>query len=67
MLRALIVILALVVVIPSVSNGEWGAAGLAVVIAVVLLAMGASERKDTKAWMNCRDYWADGGPERRRK
>ena len=67
MIRALIVILAIVVVIPSVSNGEWGAAGLAVVIAVVLLAMGASERKDARAWLNWRDYWADGGPERRRK
>lgn len=67
MLRALIVILALVVVIPAASNGEWGAAGIAVVIAVVLLAMGASERRDAKAWMNYRNYWAEGGPERRRK
>ena len=67
MLRILIVFLAAVVVIPSVGNGEWGTAGLAVVIAVVLLAMGAGERKDTRAWLNWRDYWAEGGPNRPRK
>ena len=67
MIRIVICLMALVVIIPSVSNGEWGTAGLAAVIAVFLLLMGASERKDTQAWANWRDYWAKGGPDRRRK
>lgn len=66
MLRVIIAGLAFVVIFPALNNGEFGVAALAAVIAVVLLMMGSSERKDTKAWQNCRDYWAEGGPERRR-
>ena len=66
MIRATIIFLAIIVIIPSVSNGQWGAAGIAAVIAVVLLMMGSEERKDTKAWQNCRDYWAEGGPNRKK-
>lgn len=53
---------ALVVIIACVNNGEWGAAGVALVVTLLLIAMAASDRKDTKAWLNLRDYWANGGP-----
>ena len=67
MFRVIIIGLALVVIFPALNNGELGTAAVAAVIAVVLLLMGASERKDAQAWVNWRDYWAEGGPERRRK
>ena len=61
-----ILVLGFVAIGAAFSEGQIGAALLGIVIVVVLLAMGHEERKDTKAWRNCRDYWAAGGPERRR-
>ena len=46
MFRVIIIGLALVVIFPALNNGELGTAAVAAVIAVVLLLMGASERKD---------------------
>ena len=50
----------------SAANGEWGTFAIGAVILVVLILMAAGDRKDTKAWMNMRDYWAEGGPRRKR-
>lgn len=62
MIAIIIIILAVVIISACVGNGEWGPAALTAVIAIVLLAMGAIERKDVRAWMNRRNYWADGTP-----
>lgn len=62
MLTIFIGVCALVVIIACVNNGEWGAAVITVVITLILIAMAADDRKNTKAWLNFRDYWANGGP-----
>lgn len=64
MIAVLIIIIAVVVISACASNGEWGPAILTAVIGLVLLMMGAGERKDTRAWINRRNYWASGGPDR---
>ena len=48
------------------SNGEWGSVAVGAVIVVLLLALASSGRKTDRAYNNFVDYWADGGPERRR-
>lgn len=60
MLRALIIFIGLIVVIPAASNGEWGTVGITVAIVLVLLWMGHAERVDVKAWSNRQRYWAYG-------
>ena len=52
---AMIGVLGFVCIGAAFSEGQTGAA-----------ILGHEERKDTKAWRNCRDYWAAGGPEKRR-
>lgn len=66
MLTILIGALGLALIIVSIGNGEWGPAGLAVVILLFLMLASSTERRDTKAWNNRQEYWAKGGPERRR-
>lgn len=68
MLRMLIGVLCVIVMYVTGSNGEWGAFWLAtiflaamVVFSLLLLGEG---RKTARAWVNCRDYWANGGPKR---
>ena len=67
MIAVMIIIIAVVVISACADSGQWGAAALAAVICVVLLLMGASERKDTRAWINRRNYWSSGGPDRPRE
>ena len=67
MLTILIGGLFLFVLYITASNGEWGPFVLCLVILLALIGMAAGERKDVRAWRNCRDYWADGGPDRRRR
>ena len=62
MIAVIIIILATVVVSASLANGQWEVAALFGGIAVILLLMGAGERKDVRAWLNWRDYWYDGTP-----
>jgi len=63
MIAVMIIIIAVVVISACADNGQWGAAGLAAVICVVLLLMGAGERHDSMAHINRLNYWADGGPD----
>ena len=51
----------------TIGNGEWGSAALVVVITLILIALAAEDRRDTKAWANRQRYWANGGPEQYRK
>ena len=48
----------------AIGEGATGPAILGVVIILVILLGASSVRKDTKAWANRRDYWANGGPKR---
>ena len=64
---AIIGVLGFVCIGAAFSEGHTGAAILGIVIVAVLLLMGHEERKDVKAWRNCRDYWAAGGPDRGRR
>lgn len=66
MLTVFIGVCALVWIGCSMSNGQWGTAALGAIILVVLIAMAADDRKNTRAWTNMRDYWAEGGPRRKR-
>ena len=64
MLTILIGFLGLVVLICTASNGQWGAFGVTLVVLLLLIGMASCERKDVRAWKNCRDWWADGGPDK---
>ena len=48
-----------VVLYSSAANGEWGAFVLALVILLALIGMASGERKDARAYVNRRDYWAE--------
>ena len=67
MMTLIIGVLAFVAIGAAVNNGEWGPAVLGIVILLVLIGMSAGERKTNRAWLNCRDYWAEGGPDRDRR
>ena len=63
MIAVVIIVLALVVIGASADEGQWGTAVLFGVIALVLLFAGSVERRDAKAYINRRNYWARGGPD----
>ena len=63
----IIIVLAVVVISASVADGKIEVALLFGGIAFLLLLMGAGERRDVKAHLNWRDYWADGGPDRHKR
>ena len=67
MLTIIIGVIGFVVIGAGVSNGEWGVVALAAVVLLFLMCASSEERKDVKAWRNCRDYWYEGGPERKRE
>ena len=67
MLTVIIGCCAFVVIGAAVSEGNWGTAVISAIILLILIAMAADDRKNTKAWFNMRDYWSDGGPDRRRR
>lgn len=50
----------------AIGDGNTGAAIMGAVIVAVLLLMGGVEREESKAHVNRRRYWANGGPERDR-
>ena len=51
----------------AAGNGEWGSVATGIVIILILLLMGSVHRRDVRAWNNRQNYWADGGPNRRRR
>ena len=58
-------LLALFLIYMGVDHGEWVCVGLVVVVTLLLIAMAHNDRQETKAYLNFRDYWADGGPDRK--
>jgi len=61
-LTVLIGMIAFVALVGCASDGDWSSFWIGAVILVVLILMAAGDRKDTRAYLNFRDYWADGGP-----
>ena len=66
MLTIIIGVIAFVAIFPAFSNGEFGSVAIGAVILILLMMTSREERKDTKAYMNCRDYWADEDRSRRK-
>lgn len=68
MITGIIAAVVLIAVLPpAISNGEGGVILLAIVIAVVLLALGAAGRECDRAYNNRISYWARGGPKERQR
>ena len=65
MLTVFIGICAFVWLMCSASEGAWGTFVIGAVILVLLIGMAAGDRKNTRAFLNMRDYWAEGGPDRK--
>ena len=47
-------------------EGEWGAVVMGVLVIFSVLMIKSVSVRETKAWNNYHDYWAEGGPDRRR-
>lgn len=66
MITGILAIIILIATCCAGANGEWGTVVVGVVIIVLLLALGSASRTQDRAYNNFVDYWADGGPRRRR-
>ena len=64
MLTVAIGFIAFVCLMTGISNGAWLEVGIVVVAVLLLMCMAHNDRQETKAYINFRDYWADGGPDR---
>lgn len=61
MITGLIAVLILVVVLPaSASNGEWGTFWIFIGVAAFVLVLGSAFRTTNRAYGNFIDYWANG-------
>ena len=61
MIAAMILFIGAVVVVAALGDGALGPAALGVLIVIVLLCMGRSERKDSQAYVARREYWRKEG------
>jgi len=66
MITGVIAAVFVIAMIVAGGNGEWGAVAVGAVIVVVLLGLGAASREGDRAYNNVVDYWARGGPDRRK-
>jgi hypothetical protein len=64
MLTFLAVCIFLFVGMPAIGVGATTAGIVIIAIAVILLWFASVCRKDARAYVNRRDYWAAGGPDR---
>lgn len=53
-----------VVAIVCGNNGEWGAVAAVAVFVGIVCLLSCECRKSAKAYVNARNWWAKGGPER---
>lgn len=51
----------------GLATGGWGPAAVVGVIIGVVVFMFQEDAKDMRAYYNYRDYWAKGGPNRRKR
>lgn len=66
MITGTIAVVFIIAMIAAGDNGEWGSVAVGAVIVILLLALGAAGRQESRAYNNFVDYWADGGPDRKR-
>lgn len=66
MITEAIMILFIVSMVVTAKNGEWGAFAVGAAIVVVLLVLRAAIRKSNRAYGNFVNYWAKGGPDKKR-
>lgn len=66
MITGAIAVVFIIAMIAAGNNGEWGSVAVGAVIVVLLLALGSASRKGSRAYNNFVNYWADGGPDRKR-
>lgn len=64
MITVFVGLLAIILVIVGVNNGDWGMVWFVVGVTVFLMFGASVERRDTKAWNNRQEYWSKSGPER---
>ena len=64
-IRLIIIVFGLIMLWITGSAGDWGPFALCLIIMLALLGMGSAERKDAKAYINCRNYWLNGGPDKK--
>lgn len=51
----------------TAKNGETGSFVIAILIIAAILILRSGMRRDSLAWMHCRDYWAKGGTDTNRR
>ena len=56
----------IIAMIAAANNGEWGSVAIGAVVVVILLALGSASRETDRAYNNMVDYWAKGGPDRKK-
>lgn len=66
MITGILAVVFLIAMIAAGGDGEWGSVAVGAVIVVVLLMLGSASRDTSKAYGNFVDYWAKGGPDKRR-
>ena len=66
MITGMLAVIFLIAMYAAGSNGEWGSVAVGAVIVVLLLMLGSAGRDNAKAYNNFVDYWANGGPDRKR-
>lgn len=62
MISFFLTLLLLVPIVCAADEGNWGAVALCVVIILFIWFMRYTTVQDAKAYVNRRDYWANGGP-----
>ena len=67
MFTVLVGLLAVFLIYMTSSNGEWTAFWLVIGVTALLWIFGMACREDTKAYHNFVSYWAEGGPDRKRR
>lgn len=66
MITGAIALVFVIAMIACAGNGEWGSVAVGAVIVILLLAIGGAARDGSKAYTNMVDYWAKGGPDRKK-
>lgn len=66
MITGTIAVVFIIAMIAAANNGEWGSVAIGAVVVVVLLALGSASRETDRAYNNVVDYWAKGGPDKKR-
>lgn len=67
MITACLCLLLFVAAISGVGDGNYGMAVVAVLLILAVLLLADTWRKSAKAYVNRVDYWAEGGPDGRKR